>query len=97
MSAFRAQNPKHEQLERWHTRPIVISYRDHKTETFFVPRAQPEVRNTSRFMVKCTNVTFYLEGFRMTRYGPAVRKGFLFRTGGTKRIPFRTARENGEI
>ena len=42
---------------------IVISYRDHKTEMFFVPRAKPEVRNTSRFMVECTNVTFYSDGF----------------------------------
>ena len=28
---------------------IVISYRDHKTEVFFVPRAQPEVRKEPRF------------------------------------------------
>ena len=28
---------------------IVISYRDHKTEAFFVPRAQPEVRKEPRF------------------------------------------------
>ena len=46
---------------------IVISYRDHKTEMFFVPRATPEVQNTSRFMVECTNVTFYSDGFIMTR------------------------------
>ena len=57
---------------------IVISYRDLKTEMFFVPRAQPEVRNTSRFMVECTNVTFYSDGFIKTRFGPAGRKGFLF-------------------
>ena len=57
---------------------IVISYRDLKTEIFFVPRAQPEVRNTSRFMVECTNVTFYSDGFIKIRFGPAGRKGFLF-------------------
>ena len=56
---------------------------------FFVPRAQPEVRNTSRFMVECTNVTFYSDGLIKTRFGPAGRKGILF-------VPAR-ARENGEI
>ena len=28
---------------------IVISYRDHKTEAFFVPRAKPKVRKEPRF------------------------------------------------
>ena len=61
-------------IQKVHTRNlIVISYRDHKTEMFFVPRAQPEVRNTSRFMVECTNVTFYSDGFIKTRFGPAGR------------------------
>ena len=45
---------------------------------FFVPRAQPEVRNTTRFMVECTNVTFYSDGFIKTRFGPAGRKGIFF-------------------
>ena len=45
---------------------------------FFVPRAQPEVRNTSRFMVECTNVTFYSDGLIKTRFGPAGRKGIFF-------------------
>ena len=35
---------------------IVISCRGHKTKMFFVPRAKPEVRNISRFMVECVNV-----------------------------------------
>lgn len=77
-------------------RELVISYRDHKTEMFFLPRAKPEVRNTSRFMVECTNVTFYSDGFIKTRFGPAGRLGILF-VPGTKRIPNRPARENGEI
>ena len=45
---------------------------------FLVPRAQPEVRNTTRFMVECTNVTFYSDGFIKTRFGPAGRKGIFF-------------------
>ena len=52
---------------------ILQPLRDHKTEMFFVPRAKPEVRNTSRFMVECTNVTFYSDGFIKTRFGPAGR------------------------
>ena len=50
-------------------------------------------------MVECTNVTFYSDGFMKTRFGAAGRKGILFvpETGGAKRIPFRPARENGEI
>ena len=53
---------------------------------FFVPRAQPEVRNTSRFMVECTNVTFYSDGLIKTRFGPA----------GRRRCE-KDSRENGEI
>ena len=39
-------------------------------DVFRTPRAKPEVRNTSTFMVECTNVTFYSDGFIKTRFGP---------------------------
>ena len=52
---------------------IVISYRNHKTEEFFVLRAQPRFEKSRGFMVESTHVTLSTVRPMLT----AVREGRL--------------------